>query len=64
MGDPECQAILPRLNCDLFEIINFAVNDKLYKAEINWKNKKSICIVLCTKGYPNKYAKNLKITKI
>ena len=64
MGDPECQTILARLDSDLFEIINSAVDDKLDKAEINWKNEKSICIVLCTKGYPGNYNKDIEIKKL
>ena len=41
MGDPECQAILPRLKTDLLKIIVNTVNDNLKKTSINWKKKKS-----------------------
>ena len=63
MGDPECQVILPRLKTDLIKIINAASENKLKKLNIKWK-KKSITIVLCSKGYPGKYKKNLDISKI
>jgi len=57
MGDPECQTILPRLESDLLEIIINCCEGKLGE-EISWKNEKSLCIVLCAKGYPEKYSKS------
>ena len=62
MGDPECQVILPRLKTDLIKIINNVVNNKLDRTIINWHKKKSMTVVLCSKGYPGKYKKN-KIIK-
>ncbi len=64
MGDPECQTILPRLKTDLLEIIEAAVNQKLSLTNIEWSNKKSLCIVLCSKGYPGKYQNELEIKGI
>ena len=64
MGDPECQTILPKLNTDFGEIINSCCNGKLNENEINWNNKKSLCVVLCSKGYPETYKKNVEIKNI
>ena len=64
MGDPECQTILPLLDTDLGEIILACCEKKLLNLEIKWKNKKSICIVLCSNGYPDKYEKNANIDQI
>tara|TARA_B100000003_G_scaffold208400_1_gene228580 strand:+ start:1140 stop:2402 length:1263 start_codon:yes stop_codon:yes gene_type:complete len=64
MGDPECQTILPLLNNDFVEILESCVNENLDKIKINWKNKKSICIVLCSKGYPEIYDKNILINNL
>ena len=64
MGDPECQTILPLLDTDLGEIILACCEKKLINLEIKWKNKKSICIVLCSNGYPDKYEKNTNIDQI
>ena len=64
MGDPECQTILPLLETDLGEIILACCEKKLSNLEIKWKNKKSICIVLCSNGYPDKYEKNVNIDKV
>ena len=61
MGDPECQTILPLLKSDLLELIISCCDQTLSKKEIKWHNKKSLCIVLCSKGYPEKYIKNLEI---
>ena len=66
MGDPECQAILPRLETDFLKILNFALKNKLNKIKIRWNKKKCMATVLCAKGYPNKYLidKVINLTKI
>jgi phosphoribosylamine--glycine ligase len=64
MGDPECQTILPTLKNDFLDILIACCNNKLSKKKINWHNKKSICIVLCSKGYPDKFKKNIEIKKL
>jgi phosphoribosylamine--glycine ligase len=61
MGDPECQTILPKLKTDLFEIIDACCNKKLKNINIEWHDKKSLCIVLCSKGYPDKYDNGILI---
>ena len=64
MGDPECQTILPMLSNDLFEIFNLCCEKKLNDIEIKLKNKKSLCVVLCSNGYPDTYKKNIEIENI
>ena len=64
MGDPECQVILPRLKTDLIKIINNVVDNKLKQTSINWHKKKSMTVVLCSKGYPGKYKKNKTIKNL
>tara|TARA_B100001057_G_scaffold244767_2_gene245032 strand:- start:799 stop:2064 length:1266 start_codon:yes stop_codon:yes gene_type:complete len=64
MGDPECQTILPKLKTDLFEVLLSCCDNKLKDLEILWDKKKSLSIVLCSKGYPGKYKKNLVINNI
>ena len=58
MGDPECQVILPRLKTDLLKIFCAAVKNKIDKINIKWKQSKCMTIVLCSKGYPEKYKKD------
>ena len=60
MGDPECQTIMALLETDLTSIIEAAISDKISDLEILWKKEKSMCIVLCSKGYPNTYKKNVR----
>ena len=64
MGDPECQTILPKLETDLIEVLLSCCEKKLNKIDIQWNEKKSLSIVLCSKGYPNEYKKNLIIKNI
>ena len=64
MGDPECQTILPILETDLGKIILACCEKKLLNIQINWKEKKSVCIVLCSDGYPDNYKKNVRINQI
>ena len=61
MGDPECQTILPKLKTDFLDIIDACVNKKLNTINFEWKNEKSLCVVLCSKGYPEKYVNNQEI---
>ena len=64
MGDPECQVILPRLNTDLVKIIRKTIQNNLRSINIKWRKEKSMTIVLCAKGYPGAYKKNLLIKNI
>ena len=64
MGDPECQTILPKLNTDLFEILLSCCDETLDQTEIKWHDKKSLCVVLCSKGYPDKFTKNIPIKNL
>tara|TARA_Y100000591_G_scaffold278446_1_gene256536 strand:+ start:269 stop:1534 length:1266 start_codon:yes stop_codon:yes gene_type:complete len=64
MGDPECQTILPRLNSDLYEIMQACSTEKLNETNIKWKRKKSLCVVVCSNGYPDKFKKNIEIKNI
>ncbi len=64
MGDPECQVILPRLKSDFVKIVEMSLKNSLKKLKIQWSKKKCMTIVLCSKGYPKKYKKNIILKKI
>tara|TARA_B100000427_G_scaffold134258_1_gene111675 strand:+ start:5458 stop:6738 length:1281 start_codon:yes stop_codon:yes gene_type:complete len=64
MGDPECQTILPLLKTDLLNLIIACCNNKLNEQNIDWYKKKSLSIVLCSKGYPENYKKNIEIPNL
>ena len=61
MGDPECQTILPTLNTDLFDVLISCCDGTLNQTSIDFSGSKSICVVLCSKGYPEKFENNLEI---
>ena len=64
MGDPECQTILPKLLTNFDEIILACCEGKLKEIDIKWSNKKSLCIVVCSEGYPEKYNTNILIENL
>ncbi len=64
MGDPECQTILPNLKTDLCDIFLACCEYRLDEIKIEWLNKKSLCIVLCSKGYPEQIKKNIEIDNL
>ncbi len=61
MGDPECQTLLPKLKTDFLLTIEKCIDQKLNDLSIEWYDDKSICIVLCSKGYPDNYKNNIEI---
>ena len=52
---------LTKIKNGLFKIVNACLNKELDKIKIEWSDEKSLCIVLCAKGYPDKYEKDKKI---
>ena len=61
-GDPETQAVLPRLENDLYELFNLTIDQKLNQVKLKWKDKQSICVVLASGGYPESYGKGYEIS--
>jgi len=53
-GDPEAQAVLPLLETDLLLIAEACVNGNLEDMTIRWKDGAAVCVVLASKGYPEK----------
>ena len=64
MGDPECQTILPKLKTDFYEILEACVTKNLSKTNIEWYDDKSICVVLCSKGYPDEFRNEIEIKNL
>ena len=52
------------LNTDLFEILESCCEKKLQNIQIEWVDKKSLCVVLCSNGYPDTYKKNIEIKNL
>jgi phosphoribosylamine--glycine ligase len=61
-GDPETQAILMRLDSDLLEAMEAAVEGRLSDTELRWKPGASACVIASSAGYPGHYKKGLPIT--
>ena len=64
MGDPECQTILPLLKSDFLDLILSCCDENLDSQTIRWDDKKSMCVVLCSNGYPEKFRKNVEINNL
>jgi phosphoribosylamine--glycine ligase len=64
MGDPECQTILPKLETDLLDIFLACCEKKLDKINIKWSNMNSLCVVMCSNGYPDIFKKNIEIKNL
>lgn len=56
LGDPETQAILARLDCDLAEILSDLAQKHFEPNKFRWKPGASVCVVIASEGYPGKYA--------
>ena len=62
MGDPETQSVLSLMESDLFEVIEAALDEKLFETEIKWKNEVCINVVLASEGYPGNFVKGYDIS--
>jgi phosphoribosylamine---glycine ligase len=51
-GDPETQAILPRLDADLGEVLLAAAEDRLHDAKVAWTSDACVAVILASGGYP------------
>ncbi len=63
-GDPECQAILPRLKSDLLTALRAARDGRLNEIELEWHDQAALCVVMASKGYPGFYDKGSVIRGI
>lgn len=63
-GDPETQAIMPRLKSDLVEVIERAIDGKLAGLVLDWDWRFCVTVALVSGGYPGKYEKGMEIKGI
>src|SRR2546423_7360128 len=54
-GDPETEAILPRLKSDLLPLLDATIDGKLGAAKIEWDPRAAVTVVMASGGYPDKY---------
>lgn len=60
-GDPETQVILPLLKNDILQIITHTIEKKLQSIKLEFEKKFACCVVLASKGYPDKYETSKEI---
>ncbi len=53
LGDPETQVLLTRMQGDLLEVMLACVNGTLDQVSVSWSPQVSVCVVLCSRGYPD-----------
>ena len=61
-GDPETQVVLPLLESDLFEVMQAVADERLDQVEVRFKDEYACCVVMASKGYPQKYQTGFPIT--
>ncbi|MFC1621352.1 phosphoribosylamine--glycine ligase [Candidatus Omnitrophota bacterium] len=61
-GDPETQAILPRLKSDLVDVMLACIDDSLDKIKLEWDDRACMAVVAASKGYPGAYEKHKEIS--
>ena len=60
-GDPETQVVLPLLESDLFTIMQATTNGTLSECEVKFLSKNACCVIMASKGYPEKYENGFEI---
>ncbi|MBF0595287.1 MAG: phosphoribosylamine--glycine ligase, partial [Candidatus Omnitrophica bacterium] len=61
-GDPETQAVLPRLKSDIIEMMLASVDGRLAGMKLEWDLRSCICVVLAAGGYPGDYVSGKEIS--
>jgi len=62
MGDPETQAVLPRITSDFLELMQHVANGTLDQAALNISPEAAVTVILASQGYPGDFEKGKKIT--
>ncbi len=63
-GDPEAQALIPRLQSDLLPLLDAAAGGDLGGMQTQWREDPAVCVVMASKGYPGSYEKGIPIEGI
>ena len=61
-GDPETEAVLPRLKNDFVDVIEAVCNGTLHQHHLEWTDEAAVCVVLASRGYPAAPEKGKTIT--
>jgi phosphoribosylamine--glycine ligase len=63
-GDPEAQAVLPRLENDLMDVVDACIDHTLDQISLRFRPGTSCCVVMASGGYPDHYDKGFEINGI
>ena len=63
-GDPETEAIVPRLESSLADVLMKTAQGRVAEIRMQWSEKPSVCIVMASEGYPGALRKGFEITGI
>lgn len=63
-GDPEIQAILPRMKNDIVELMLASCEGRIGEIELEWDKRSCVCVVISSGGYPGDYEKGKEISGI
>ncbi len=63
-GDPETQALLPRLRSDFAELLSACADGTLGSQRLEWSGDSCVSVVVAAGGYPDDYAKGIEIDGI
>ena len=61
-GDPETQAMFPRLKTNLVDAIEASIDGNIEGVKLEWDERPCICVVCASGGYPGSYKKGFKIS--
>lgn len=64
LGDPETQAILPRLKNDFLELLLATAEGRLSEIKLDWKDENCVCVVIASGGYPEEIETGKRISGI
>lgn len=60
-GDPETQVVLPLLESDLYTVMRAVTEEKLKDCDVKFASRNAACVIMASKGYPEKYEKGFEI---
>jgi phosphoribosylamine---glycine ligase len=61
-GDPEAQAVLPRMKNDIIDVMMAACRGEIDRVDLDWDRRSCVCVVMSSGGYPGDYEKGKEIS--